>query len=394
MIKVVWLCPYNINSLAPELKVARDTKPHNSSWIENLSKSIANGSDVELHIITHSPVVPKTQALIKNNIRFHVIKYSIPFTNRGFPWYFPMDKLTRFHSFSYYAKKIIAEIKPDVLHVHGTEGAYFLPTLGTKIPCIISIQGIMNEIVKIEPSITGYLQAYYERFALKNGKYFGCRTNFDFDFVKKNNRNAVIIDLPEAMNNVFFEHQWQPTSEFSLLFVGSIIERKGIEDLIRAIYILKSSFPDIQLKIIGTGSINYTSHLNQIIDKLNLTANIHFLGNKIPVEIASELSRANLFVLPTLIDNSPNSLVEAMAVGVPSIATNIGGIPSIVTDKYDAMLFEKKDINGLASMISLLLSDKKLQERLSRNARIKVFERNHPVKVRSKYIDVYKKLCA
>lgn len=143
------------------------------------------------------------------------------------------------------------------MHVHGTEGGYFTPAFKTNLPCIISIQGIISEYVKIEPSIAGFLQILYEQKAIREAEYFGCRTNFDYDFVKKINKNAIIFDLPEAMNMVFYKNQWKRPSELSLLFVGSVNKRKGIEDLIYALIKLKNYYPSIQLKVIGSGTRVY-----------------------------------------------------------------------------------------------------------------------------------------
>src|ERR1035437_2756026 len=128
MIKVAWLTQYNVFRLLPEIKLSRQVILHSSSWINVLSEQLILQKEIELHIITHCPFVEQPQTIIKNGINFHVIKYNFPFTNRGFPWYLPFDKLTGYYSFKRKARKIINEIQPHILHVHGTEGGYFTPT--------------------------------------------------------------------------------------------------------------------------------------------------------------------------------------------------------------------------------------------------------------------------
>ena len=390
--KIVWLAQYNVSTLQPELKLNRVVVQHSSSWIHSLSEILALNKEVQLHIITHSQLIDETQVIKKNGICFHVIKYSFPFTKKGFPNYFPYDKLTGYHHFTKIARKIIDEIKPDIIHVHGTEGGYFNPTSKTNVPCIISIQGIISKYIKIEPTLAGFLQIPYERRAIRNSRYFGCRTNFDYDFVRRINKNAVIFDLPEAMNIVFYKHQWKRPSKLSLLFVGSVNKRKGIEDLIHSLVKLKSIFPSILLKVIGSGMREYFDYLNEFIKKHDLNENIVWLGSKLPGEVALELSQSSFFVLPSLMDNSPNCLAEAMAVGVPSIATRVGGIPSMVKDHIDGMLFDKHDVDGLVNIIQRLANDTELQNELSKNARAKAFERNYPPNVADKYMEVYKSL--
>ncbi|MEJ7830184.1 MAG: glycosyltransferase family 4 protein [Segetibacter sp.] len=374
------------------MKLNRVVIQHTSSWIHSLSEILSQNKEVEFHIITHSQLVDETQVIKKNRICFHVIKYSFPFTKKGFPNYFPYDKLTGYHHFTKVARKIIDEIRPDIIHVHGTEGGYFNPASKTNIPCIISIQGIISEYIKIEPSLAGFLQVPFEKRAIRDSKYFGCRTNFDYDFVRRINKDAIIFDLPEAMNMIFYKHQWKRPSNLSLLFVGSVNKRKGIEDLIHSLVKLKRIFPSILLKVIGAGMRGYFDYLNEFVEKNNLTENIVWLGSKTPVEVAMELSRSSFFVLPSLMDNSPNCLSEAMAVGVPSIATRVGGIPSMIEDKIDGMLFEKHDVDKLVHIIQNLADNIELQDKLSINARAKAYERNYPPNVAKKYVEVYKSL--
>ncbi|MEJ7831144.1 MAG: glycosyltransferase, partial [Segetibacter sp.] len=175
MIKVVWLTQYNVYELLPEIQLTREVVLHSSSWIHTLSEALALEKEISLHIITHSPLVSHSQTIGKNGIEFHVIKYNFPFTDRGFPEYLPFDKLSGYHSFKKEAAEKIRELRPDVLHVHGTEGGYFTAAIDSDLPCIVSIQGIISEYIKIEPSVAGYLQIFYERQAVQRAKYFGCR---------------------------------------------------------------------------------------------------------------------------------------------------------------------------------------------------------------------------
>ncbi|HZH94555.1 MAG TPA: glycosyltransferase, partial [Flavisolibacter sp.] len=244
MMKIVWLSQYNVSILQPELKLNREAHQHTSSWIHNLSESLALHKEIELHIITHSQLVDETQSVKKYGIFFHVIKYTLPFTSKGFPGYFPYDKLTGYYSFQGRARKVINELRPDLIHVHGTEGGYFSAASGTGIPFIVSMQGIISEYVKIEPSFAGYLQSRYEKRAVSKARHFGCRTDFDNAFVRKLNKTAIIHDLPEAMNMVFYKHQWKRPADQSILFVGLVKRPKGIEDLIHAMPRLVEAFPN------------------------------------------------------------------------------------------------------------------------------------------------------
>ena len=390
--KVVWLAQYNVVKLLPLINLNQEADLHSSSWIHTLSETLAQREDIELHIITHTNIVSETQNFVKDRIHFHIVRYSFPFTNRGFPWFCPIDRLTGYHFFVINARDLIQQIKPDIIHVHGTEGGYFNAAYGLKVPCIISIQGIISEYVKVNPSILGYLQLPHEQFAIRKGEYFGCRTDFDFSFVKGLNKRAQIFDLPEAINNVFFEHKWEVKSDLILLFVGSIVKRKGIHHLLSAVAILKDQYPTINLRIIGTGQAKYVKSQKKFVREKNISSNITWLDSKNPTEIALELAKCTFFIFPSLIDNSPNSLAEAMAVGVPCVATNVGGIPSMIEHSISGMLIDKGSANQLAETIDLLANDLSLQKRISINAGEKAISRNLPSKVSKTYMDTYKSL--
>jgi glycosyltransferase involved in cell wall biosynthesis len=82
---------------------------------------------------------------------------------------------------------------------------------------------------------------------------------------------------------------------------------------------------------------------------------------------------ADVFVLPSHSEGSPNVLLEAMAAGVPVIATTAGGIPELATNGTDALLVEKRNVGGLTAAISRMLEDTALRERLSSSGQRTVF---------------------
>ncbi len=225
LMKVVWLCPFPISYLQfTQIKAS-----HPASWIINLMDELKKNNEIELHIITHSASIPKSKHIIIEGVHFYLIKYSFPFTQKGFPSYFPLDRLTRFRNFIQEAIEIINLIKPDLVHSHGTENAYSICAIKSGYPHLISIQGIIQECNKISSTIQYKLQIPIEKFSVDNGKNFGCRTEWDRKFISDNNSNARIYYVPEAVNNIFFQSNWQNPNNSTLLFVGSLMKRKGLE---------------------------------------------------------------------------------------------------------------------------------------------------------------------
>ena len=107
--------------------------------------------------------------------------------------------------------------------------------------------------------------------------------------------------------------------------------------------------------------------LHQQILKLGLEDNVVFTGKLTPVEIAKLYRSADIMLNPTTVDNMPNSILEAMASGVPVVTTDVGGIPYIVKDGETALMTKVNDAESMATQISRLLNDPLLCEALSSN---------------------------
>lgn len=356
--KIVWLASYPLNNIEDQLVLTGKIGLLTTNWLVNLAKGLSSIKEIDLHIITHSSKIPFTQEIKKDNITYHIIKYNFPFSNKGFPNKFRWDIFTLYSGFIKNALKEIKNIQPDIIHAHGTEHAYSLCAYYAGVPNITSIQGIVSEIYKITPTFNFWLQKHIENYSIKKNKYFGCRTDWDKNIIKEKNPESIIYYLPEIISDIFFNLKWQPINYNTLLYVGSLTKHKGLDILLYAIAELKSNLPEINLRIIGQANNIFKKKIDILIDKFDIKSNIQFLGSKLSAEIASEMAKATIYVHPSLIDNSPNSLCEAMAVGMPCIASNVGGIPSIIENKKNGILFNRGDAKSLANSVKFLFSDR------------------------------------
>lgn len=390
--KIVLLAQYNVYLLKSKLKFSRNIGTLSCSWIVNLVNELAKNEKLDIHLITLTPVIPYSQIIKKNNIKFHILKNNVPFTSRGYPYYFPFNILTEFYFEKKYIINEINKINPDIIHAFGTEGPYAMAGVSSKYPCIISIQGIINEIVKISSTFRFKILSKYELKTIKKGVNFSCRTNFDSNFVKSNNNKAKIFKVFEAINPVYFNINWQPNASFNLVFVGSIIKRKGIEILLEAISIVKNHSNDILLYLIGSGTASYFDYLIKKCKSLKIEKNIQFLSYKTADEISNYHLKSQLFVFPSEIDNSPNSIAEAMVSGMPIIASNVGGIPSMIEDNKTGILIKPDAPEELAEKIIYLFNNPYERKRLGDNAKNLAREIYLPKNVAKETLKVYKEI--
>ncbi|MDW8343201.1 MAG: glycosyltransferase family 4 protein [Verrucomicrobiae bacterium] len=388
--KIVWVAPYDLRQLQPELRLARPvTRGHACSWIVNLADALARRSDVELHIITFSPLVLRDQTVRKGNATFHVLKSGVPILNRSYPSILPLDLLTGFQWEVSRIRWACATIKPEIVHAHGTEGCYALGGLATGLPCLISIQGIVGELFKVEPSIRFWLVRRLEARAIKRGRFFGCRTDFDTGYVKMLNPKGEIFFLPEAVNPCFFKVNWTPPERPQWLFVGSLVRRKGIETLLEAVALLRPQASAARVVVVGDGSPAYLSALRAQCKSLGIERIVDFVGFLPADGIAQLHAQSQLLILPSEIENSPNAVAEALVSGLPVIASSVGGIPSMIVNGKTGILVPPKNPHALAQAMVTLLASKDLQISISKQAVTLARRRHFPTNVAAATLDVY-----
>lgn len=391
-LKVIWLAPYPINTI-PGINqfITKSADIYGKgTWLYNLAHPLSAQDNIELHIITYSSKITNDLTVVQDQINFYIIKYAIPFINKGFPQFFPWHKMTWYARLTSKIMNLVDELKPDIVHAHGTEDAYALCAIRSRYPYIITLQGIIKDYFKASPSIPHYFQKQIERYTIKNGRIFGGRTLYDNNFVTSINANAKVFYCPEAINPTYFDTSWKPDKTSpEILFIGSVCDRKGVKVLIDAFIQIHKKIKDLKLVMIGSGNKSYIEQIREKLIRDNCDHKVHFLGFLKPEEIAANLAHASVFVLPTYMDNSPNSLIEAMAVGVPIVTTDVGGIPSIITDGVNGLLVPSREPEKLASTILYILENAEKSAQFSINAKETAFERSYPPNVVKTMTDVY-----
>jgi teichuronic acid biosynthesis glycosyltransferase TuaC len=114
-----------------------------------------------------------------------------------------------------------------------------------------------------------------------------------------------------------------------VVFTGNLVEVKGLPDLIRALSILDTAGMPVDATLIGSGPLE--PRLRELAGSLGLASRIRFTGSLAPREVAQWLGAADVFCLPSLSEGSPNVMMEALRCGRPVVASNVGGIPELLT---------------------------------------------------------------
>ncbi len=174
----------------------------------------------------------------------------------------------------------------------------------------------------------------------------------------------------------------------TIVFVGRLVPRKGVDILLKAFKCVKEKHQGTHLLILGDGE--QMQALKGLCRSANLDNSVSFLGEK--DNIADYLRAADIFVIPSRREGNPNVLLEALACGLPVVATSIGGIVEVIKDGENGLLIVSEDEKMLAEKILFLLGNENYCEKLRRRAREEVRSRFSLDSLASKYLELYERL--
>jgi len=173
-----------------------------------------------------------------------------------------------------------------------------------------------------------------------------------------------------------------------LVYSGWLVEGKGLDTLLEAFKLVASENRETYLLLLGKGPLG--DRLKDKAGSLGISDNVCFKGN-VP-NVHEYLNSADIFVFPSFREGMPNSLLEAMACGLPVIASKIGGVVDVVEDGKSGILFEPGDVSGLASAMVRLLNDNELRLKLGAEARKRIVDSFSIDRIADEYIRLYERL--
>jgi glycosyltransferase involved in cell wall biosynthesis len=177
--------------------------------------------------------------------------------------------------------------------------------------------------------------------------------------------------IPTGIDIRKFPYAGPENRENLLLYVGSLIERKGVIHLLRAMQKVKVKWPDYKLLIVGEGIL--WEELETYVRENGLQDHVGFLGPQSQAEVAGLMRRSKLFILPSTEEGQGAVLVEAMASGTPCIGSNTGGIPNVITGDV-GRVFAPTNSDELFNAITAMLENETVWQKASQNARIRAVD--------------------
>jgi len=284
-------------------------------------------------------------------------------------------------------KKVVDDYSPDIIQVFGSEQAYGLISRNVDVPVVLHVQGVLNPYFNafLPPFVSwgsyccqsANLFKIVSRFAtrrrwirecdreneiMRNVDYFIGRTEWDKRLTNLFNPVSHYYYGSEILRDAFYD-RGERTIPQKLTIVSTIsgATYKGLDVIIKIAGLL-NTYLDVEYEWKIFGNINQSK--KGFIEMDNNQSRLSFLGVGNPDDLRRELLNATLYVHPSYIDNSPNSVCEAQMLGVPVVASNVGGVSSLINNGHDGYLFPANDIYLASSYIIELFSDLSLNKRM------------------------------
>jgi colanic acid/amylovoran biosynthesis glycosyltransferase len=299
------------------------------------------------------------------------------------------EAMARFFKITGYSPGFVDKIRssrPKVVHAHFEEsGLAAVPVahqLG--VPLITTFHGYDVTARPLNTGVHAILQhvyAHQRRRLQKEGTVFVAVSNFIRQkLIERGYPDSRIAVVPIGVDTEYFSPSSQTEIKRSdskkeshnILFVGRLVEKKGLTYLIQAMVEVNKRFPKARLVVIGDGPL-LEDICNQIV-KLGLR-NVKIRGSCPPAVIRAEMAKAAMLVAPSVTaasgdsDGLPIVICEAQAMGLPVIGTRHAGIPEVIHDGIDGFIIPEKDVNRMAKAICFLLDNPNFRRLMGQGAR-------------------------
>jgi len=406
----------------PPARVQNANKGVGGSWIESLENELLKVSGIDLGFVYSDLSNEAKQFQIEGCDTTYFMVPRDPFSKTD-RW------IHRFFSTPLSTKPLkgylnaIDDFKPDVVLFFGTESDFSLIVPRLQVPSVIWFQGnltvydrmfengISIKMTRQFESLKSFVLGDTFRHNYRNFKHkvdreqqifegaqnFIGRTNWDRRIVSVLAPQAQYHHCDEILRPTFWQQRWKQGNKRDKFIIMTTIRGnlyKGLETVYEACYrVSKLVNVPVEWRIAGIadGSV-YVKSARKQSKVPDAFGGVKLLGSKNEKELVDELLNADLYVHPSHIENSPNGVQEAMLLGMPVIATNVGGTSSLLVDDFEGILLQNKDPFALAGAILELYNAPEKAKIMGENAYNRAIVRNDGAKICSDLLAIFEQI--
>ena len=304
-------------------------------------------------------------------------------------------------SYSKVLAPLAAKEKFDIIHGNAeeacgvgniagrTKAAYVFTSHAPNIPTTGMLQGITHPI-RFLKSINTYLL----RQAMDEADRIVAFSQFSRELIVNGLGNACanrVEVIPPGIESSWFEVEQNKVIPAQLLFWGRIEEEKGLTELFIALNTVAKKFPNVKLTLAGEG--NRLQEYKSLVTDLGLSNRVEFTGWLNNQEIQSLAAKCSIGIFPSRIESFGLSVVEAMATGLPVIASRGGGVPENIEDGVTGTLVPVNNSDALAEAINKALENPQYSETMAIAGKFAVHKKFSWDRAADSMIEIYKNLC-
>lgn len=373
------------------LLVATDNREHRGlydmpePWLSSPVLSLVDGfkhfpDEIEVHVASCAKRAMNAPEKLASNIYFHQPIVPKPGWGRSL-----------FLGCALAIRKLARRIGVDLVHGQGSERDCAMTAACSGKPALITIHGHMGKIAEFNKSGFGsyyWMISRLEKWAVRHSDGVICLNSYTEQSFANDAARTWIV--PNAVEKEFFVDRNPPATGSRGICVANISPWKNQVALIDACRQLLDSGV---CELVFAGSLPpehpYTAEFEA---RLRDVPRIHHLGFLTGSQIRTETDQCGFLVLPSLQENCPMAILEAMAAGVPVAAANVGGVPDLIHDGETGLLFDPRNPDDIRRQVGSLAANAELRRRLGENAKREALRRFHPRVVARAHIDIYDQL--
>lgn len=425
--KVLWLCNYMIPFIAKSLGQKIIVK---EGWLSGLSdRLIANQNTDNITLAICFPTSENFDMVKEDTSLF------IKDKAKNVPYYmFREDTQHPEHydaSMEESLKAIIADFEPDIVHIFGTEFPHTLAMVkafGRPDRTLIGIQGLCSAIADVytadlpedvckkrtfrdiikkdgllEQQQKFVQRGNYEKEALAMAGHITGRTDFDREYTKKLNPQAIYHFMNETLREEFYHDTWNidRIERYSIFVSQGNYPIKGLHYVLDILPEIVKEHEETVVYVAGDVITAHDSLKDKIkisgygkyllgqIRKSKMEEHVKFVGKLHPDKMCARYLKSHVFLCPSAIENSPNSVGEAMLLGVPTVSADVGGVHNLLDDNRDGILYQPDKPQQMKEAILRIFSDDKLAMVFSSNARVHAAKTHNPEKNYRRLLEIY-----
>ena len=414
--KLLWLC----NRMPGAVKAHLEGKiGAGGLWVDHVLQDLRQQENLTIHLLAPGG---KQRGQLDE-------KCSFAFFETGLPYEYRAELENWFGT-------ELGSFQPDVIHIWGTEYAHTLAMvnacerLGLLDQTVVSIQGLCS--VCAGHYAEGVPEAVQRRYtfrdllrrdnirqqqrkfalrgeleikALQKARHVIGRTDWDYACTKQINPDAMYHFCNETLRNSFYEGNWHYGSCVKHRIFASSCEYsvKGFHYLLEAFGQIAKDYPDAVLAVTGRSFLpkstkealrqnSYEKYLADLARQYGVENKIEFLGRLTAEQMKAEYQKANVFALPSTIENSPNSLGEAMLLGVPCVAAHVGGVANLMTHEEEGYLYQPAAGYMLAHYIKEVFAMESAAETMGQKAKAHAAKTHDPQTNLQTLMNIYRTL--